>query len=157
MSGEDSDTRFVVALDEARRGFDDLAAEVATIKDRAISTLGMGGLAASLFGGLAVRDGADVDPWLWTAALAFAFLAVFVTFVLWPRRFHVSMNPATLVSWAEDYGTSLTQIQRNLALHLGDKYVENRRVVDRLGALHICASCLFLVEVIALLLHLMPG
>ncbi|NHC24124.1 hypothetical protein G6553_13205 [Nocardioides sp. IC4_145] len=43
---------YTLALEEARRGFDQLAGEVSDVRGRSVSLLGMGGLAASFLGGL---------------------------------------------------------------------------------------------------------
>ena len=50
---DQSEPSCTLALEEARRGFDQLAGEVTAIRDRAVTTLGMGGLAASFLGGVA--------------------------------------------------------------------------------------------------------
>jgi len=146
---------YALALEEARRGFDQLAAEVSVVRDRAGSILGMGGLAASFLGGLSIRDGADVSVWTWLAVIAFVALAVLCVIVLWPRRFHVSQHPGELVAWAEEDGASVADMERDLALWLGKKYDENRPIVDWLSLMYSAASVAFLLEIVALILDLM--
>jgi hypothetical protein len=146
---------YTLALEEARRGFDQLAQEVSVVRDRAVSTLGMGGLAASFLGGLAIRDGAEVTVWTWVAVGSFMALACLCVTVLWPRRFHVSQDPAELVLWAEHYGASHGRMERDLALWLGKKYDDNRTRIDRVGQLQSVASIAFLVEVVALFVDLL--
>ncbi|WGY01796.1 hypothetical protein QI633_25085 [Nocardioides sp. QY071] len=150
-----SETRYTLALQEARRGFDQLAHEVSVVRDRATSILGMGGLAASFLGGLSIRDGAPVTGWTWLAVISFVALASLCVVVLWPRRFHVSQDPASMVSWAEQHKATPNQMERDLALWLGMKYDENREGVDRLGRLQSMASIAFLIEIAALILDLL--
>lgn len=146
---------YSLALEEARRGFDELNAEVSVIRDRCVSILGMGGLAASFLGGLAIRDGADVSRWTWLAVIAFVALAGLCTFVLWPRRIYLTMHPGELVAWAEEDHASTSTMQRDLALWLGKAYDDNRPTVDRLSRLYTLAAMAFLVEIAALIYDLM--
>lgn len=151
---QDPKPSYTLALEEARRGFDQLAGEVSDVRNRSVALLGMGGLAASFLGGLTLRNGAPVTPWTWVAVAAFVVLAVLCAAVLWRRRFHVSQDPAVLVQWAEHHGASPTDMERDLALWLGKKYDENRVSVDRLGRLLSVASIAFLVEIAALIIAL---
>lgn len=145
---------YALALEEARRGFDQLAAEVSLTRDRAVSMVGLGGLAAAFLGGLSIRDGADVSRWTWLAVVAFVAMAVCAAFVLYPRRFHFSQHPGELVSWVEEHGASADDVERDLALWLGKKYDENRSIVDRLGRFHYAITIAFLVEIAALAVDL---
>lgn len=145
---------YTLALEEARRGFDQLAGEVSDVRNRSVSLLGMGGLAASFLGGLTLRDGAPVTVWTWVAVAGFVVLAVLCAMVLWRRRFHVSQSPAVLVQWVEHHGASRSEMERDLALWLGRKYDENRVSVDRLGRLLSVASIAFLIEIAALIIDL---
>ncbi len=90
---ESPEPSYSLALEEGRRGFDQLAGEIDVLRNRAVSTLGMGGLAASFLGGLAIRDGAAVTCWTWLAVSAFVVLAVMCVATLWPRRFHITQTP----------------------------------------------------------------
>jgi hypothetical protein len=155
VAAEQPETSYALALEEARRGFDQLAADVTMVRDRTVSTLGMGGLAASFVGGLAIRGGSDVSGWTWLAVTAFTTLAVLSVIVLWPRRFHVSQDPGKLVAWAEENGASAADMERDLALWLGKKYDENRPKVDWLGVIYTAAMVAFLIEIAALVLDLM--
>jgi len=53
-------------------------------------------------------------------------LAVLTAVALWPRRFHVSQRPAVLVAWIEEHQASPADVERDLALWLGEKYDDNR-------------------------------
>lgn len=96
---QDPEPSYTLALEEARRGFDQLAGEVSDVRNRSVSLLGMGGLAASFLGGLTLRNGAPVTAWTWVAVAAFVVLAALCAVVLWRRHFHVSQDPAVLVQW----------------------------------------------------------
>ena len=148
---------YTLALEEARRGFDQLAAEVSDVRNRAVSLLGMGGLAASFLGGLTLRDEEAVTGWAWLAIAAFVVLAVICAMVFWRRRVHVSQHPTVLVQWTEHHGASRDEMERDLALWLGKKYDDNRVSVDRLGRLLGAATVAFLIEIVALLLDLVRG
>jgi hypothetical protein len=140
---------YILALEEARRGFDQLAGEIDVIRNRAVSTLGMGGLAASLLGGLSIRDGVDLTGWTGAAVAAFVVLAALCVATLWPRRFHVTLHPGELVAWVEEDKGSSSETERDLALWLRKKYDQNRPKVDHIGWLSTAASAAFLVEVAA--------
>ncbi len=143
---------YTLALEEARRGFDQQFGEVTNVRNRAASLLGMGGLAASFLSSLALRDGAPRSWFTGLAIGAFATLAVLAALVLWRRRFYVSQRPETLVQWVEDVGASKGEMTRDLALWLGRKYEENRKKIDRMGWLLSGCIVAFVVEVTALLL-----
>lgn len=155
MATEDPQKSYATALEEARRSFDRLADEVTVVRDRMVSTLGMGGLAAAFVGGLASRDGAKVSGWTWVAVTAFAVLAVLTAVALWPRRFHVSQRPDVLVDWVEGHQASPADVERDLALWLGEKYDDNRPKVDLLSWVYSGAVVVFLIEIAALILDLM--
>ncbi|WP_147414475.1 hypothetical protein [Rhodococcus rhodochrous] len=126
MATEDPQKSYAIALEEARRSFDRLADEVTVVRDRIVSTLGMGGLAAAFVGGLAIRDGAKVSGWTWTAVTAFALLATLTAVALWPRRFHVSQSPEVLVGWIEEHQASPADVERDLALWLASGFRADR-------------------------------
>lgn len=155
MGTEDPAQSYAIALEEARRSFDQLANDVTVVRDRMVSTLGMGGLAAAFVGGLAIRDGAKISCWTWVAVTAFAALAVLTAVALWPRRFHSSQRPDKLIAWIETDGASSATVQRELALWLGRKYDDNRSKVDVLTGVYSGAVAVFLVEIAALIVDLM--
>lgn len=142
---------YSLALVEARRGFDALAAEVAALRDRSAKVLGVGGLATSVVGGLSARaDRALV--WQGYAALG-SFMAVVVLslLILWPRRFRLSQDPRVLVEWAEMDEMTTERMERSLALHMANHYEENRHKLNWLGTLY-CWSVIVLVLQLGFLL-----
>lgn len=144
--------RFVLALEEARRGFDLLSEELTRVRDRAGQVLGIGGLAASFLGGLSIRDGASLTAWTWLGIAAFTCLVGLCVAVLWPRKFFSSVDPEQLVRWGDDQDNTIDDMHRDLALRLGQSYVVNRGIVDNLNLLYSAAAIALIAEVVALLL-----
>jgi len=154
---EDPVNDFTLALEEARRDADRQHAELDVLRNRAVSTLGMGGLSAAFLGGLATRGDEDLGAFSVVAGLAFFVLACLCVFLLWPRRIFVSRMPSTVVSWVEDYSASQRELERDMALWMGKKYLENRKVIDRLRWSLCGVMVAFMVEVIALIADLLSG
>ena len=146
--------RYTLALEEARRGFDQLGGELSRVRDRASAALGIGGLAASFLGGLAIRDGAVLSLWTWLSIGAFVALAALCFAILWPRRFRTSQDPAMLVGWAETDGVTIDDMERDLALHMGADYDSNREILDRLMWLYCGVVVALMVEISALVLDI---
>ena len=146
--------RYTLALEEARRGFDQLDGELARVRERASAAMGIGALVASFLGGLGIRDGAALSRWTWLAIGAFVALALLCFAILWPRRFRTSQDPAKLVSWAEKDGVTLGEMERDLALHLGAQYDPNAKILDRLMWLYAGVVVALVVEISALVLNL---
>ena len=123
---------YTLALEEARRGFDQQADDFSTVRDRARSALGTGGLAASFLGGLTIRDDTSLSRWTWMAVACFCLLAAICLAIMWPREVWASQSPVTLVRWTEEYEATRAQMTRDLAPHLGQQVTHNR---DQLSVL----------------------
>jgi hypothetical protein len=147
------DEGVALALDEARDAIDQQKGDLASIRNRAAALIGVGGLAASFFAGLANRDHPDVNAWLWVAVVAFAALAGFCVLVLIPRTITFQIAASEVVGWADE-GDDPTKIARNLALHRDDSRSENQKVLDRLTWLYIGGVVALFVEIAALALNL---
>jgi len=145
---------FTLALDEARRSFDALSDELPAIRTRATQILGVGGLAASFLGGLALRSGQQLGPWGWVAVAAFTVTAVLCGILLWPRRLYASLEPAILVEWAERPDAAVADMTRDLALYMGQKYDANRKTLNRLSWLYCAAVIIVCVEIAAFIIDL---
>ena len=131
---------FTLALEEARRGFDELNQELARIRTRAASALSAGSLSAAFLGGLTLRNPTDaLSPWTFLAIAAFVLLALSNAVVLWPRSVWASVDPEKLISWAlGDQATGrqpMTRVAMDmyLARFMGRKYNENSRTVTTLS------------------------
>jgi hypothetical protein len=146
--------RYTLALEEARRGFDQLDAELARLRERASTALGIGALVASFLGGLAIRNGASLSLWTWLAISALVAVALLCFAILRPRRFRTSQDPAVLVGWAETEGVTLDAMERDLALRLAEQYDPNAKILDRLMWLYCGVVVALIVEISALVLDI---
>lgn len=61
---------------------------------------------------------------------------------------------SALVEWAETPGVSLSEMQRDLALHMQKKYGENRHKLDRLSKWYSATVVGLLVEITAFVIDL---
>ena len=120
------DGRYGLALTEARRDLAQQLADISKVRDYAVSLLGLGGLAATFLGVLAISMDTPIGAWTWAAVAMFALLAVTCVVILWPKKLHVASDPATLVEWVENEHASPDQMERDLALSLGARYEANR-------------------------------
>lgn len=145
---------YSLALEEARRGFDTLVSEIDLVRGRALSVIGMGGLAASFLGGLNIGTNGDITWLTILAVIAFVAMSALCVAMLLPRRVHLTQRPSALVAWAETESVTTADMERDLALWLENKYDENRPALDRLLWLATLASVSFLVEVAALVTDL---
>jgi hypothetical protein len=127
-----TDVDFGLALEEGRRAFDQQAADMSKVRDRAASVMGFGSLATSFLGGLALRDKAPLSLWTWGVVATFVALTVICILLLRPRKIFAAMDPKTIVSWSEDQGASRSDMERDLALRYGEVYVQNQLVHRRL-------------------------
>lgn len=154
MAADGHDARYELALDEARRAMEQQRADLSGLRDRAGTLLGFAGLASAFLGGLAIRDGAQVGSWTWVAVVAFILIALAVLFVLWPRKFTLSLGSPKLVGWAEHDAADLNQMRRDAALWLDDHYTKNRKKLDWMYGTYTVAIVLLMIEIVALLLDL---
>jgi preprotein translocase subunit SecG len=146
--------RYTLALEEARRSMDQQMADLAGIRARATTLLGVAGLSASFLGGLALRDDPALSRYTWVAIGAFIAVTGVCLAILWPRAFRASRDPAKLVAWAELDDTSSDQMDRDLALWIGKQYDGNVNTLNRLMWLYCGAVVVLLIEIAALVLDL---
>lgn len=134
---------------------DQQRADLASLRDRAGSLLGFGGLAAAFLGGLAIRDAAPVSHWTWVGAVCFSLLALATLFVLWPRTFTLSLDAPELVGWIEDARADLNSMRRDAALWLDLHYEANRNgALKWMYRAYTLGMALLLVEIVALLIDM---
>ena len=118
---------FAPALDEARRKFDSLNARLADLRNRSLQLVSVGGLAASLVGGLSTLQKDGLGVWEVVALAAFALIVGICIWLWLPRRIWASHSPADLVAWAELRALTRQDINRNLALHMHNHADKTRR------------------------------
>jgi hypothetical protein len=97
------ESRYVLALGEARRGADQQLANLGNVRGYASALMGVGGLSASFLGGLAIRDSAPLTVWTLFAALPFVVLVGLAISLAWPHTFCTSQDPVGLVGWVEQH------------------------------------------------------
>lgn len=149
-----SDERYTVVLEEARRALDQQRSDLAGVRDRASNLLGFAGLAGAFIGGLAVRDGAEISGWAWTAVVAFALLALSVDYVLKPRKFTLMLASPKLVGWIENDDATVDTLRRDTALWLDDHHTSNQKTLDSMYTAYLAGIALFLIEVCVLMIDL---
>ena len=145
---------YSLALEEARRAFDALAEELAGLRNRSTQILSVSGLVAAFLGGLTLDKDRPVGTWGGLDVGAFVVMVCLTMVILWPRRLYASIDPTTLVTWAEIPANSRSVMDRDLALHLGEKYEANRRTIDQLTWVYCGVVATLLVEIISFVLTL---
>lgn len=146
--------KYDLALDEGRRGLDRQSADLSGLRDRTTTLLGVGGTLATVLGGLAIRDGAELHVWTYLSVGAFSALAAVSVFVLWPRPVSFTHDPAQLIAAADVPNATTDHLTEHLAEQMGRQYDKNKKVLDRLVSAFSVAAALFGVEAVALLLDL---
>jgi hypothetical protein len=158
---DDDVPSFTLALEEARRGFDELNEEFARIRARTALTLSLGGLSATFLGGLALRDKeATLSVWTALAVVAFVGLAGINVYVLWPRKMWSTIDPAKLIGWAlGDTAQGVARMKEGwqtmyLAKHIGEGYDRNLPTVRRLGKAYTWGIVALTLEIFFLIADL---
>lgn len=145
-------TKFSLALEEARRGADAQAAALASLRTHMASAVTTGGLCATFLGGVAGRF--DFNAWTGSAIGAFVLLVVLAVRIAWPMSFRTSQEPSRLVQWVEADAATQEQQQRDLALHMGLQYDENETRLRSRQRLYCLALVALTVELAFLLIGL---
>lgn len=146
--------KYVLALDEARRGLDRQATDLANLRTRTTSLLGIGGTLVSVLGGLAIREGGDLRCTTYAAILSFVGLALLSVWVLAPRKVTFTHDPQAIVDAIDVPDADADDAVAHLATQMGTQYDENKKVLDRLAQLYTAAASIFVIEVVTLLLDL---
>jgi hypothetical protein len=146
---------YTLALEEARRLFDDHRQALESVRDRAVSLLTIGGLAAAFVGGLADHDGAgDLGPALWVAALMFAGTIACCLLILLPRGRFVGQDPLVLIRWVDVRGATKAQMDRALAEKMGGQIEENSETLTWYHLVFKVGTVMVVLEVVSLLASL---
>lgn len=148
------DDRFALALEEARRGFDEQSGQFAKTRSTVGGLVAYGGVASSvLVVAPASTMGEHATSLLYAAASLFCLLAVVATYVLWPAKIVPGPDVRQLVVWADEGDTS-TEMMRNLALHYDTVYQTNKTIVRRRNTAAMVALILFALTVLILAIRL---
>jgi hypothetical protein len=142
---------YSVALVEARRGLDGQLAVVEATRSRALNLLGTGGLLGTFVAGLGAFGSDSKEHMtgaLWWAAGAFAVAVVMALVVVFPYRFHSTLNPAVIVTEVPTMTASETD--KWLAERIGQQYDDNAGLVAGLQMAAMVAVAAVGVEFVAL-------
>jgi hypothetical protein len=146
--------KYDLALEEARRELSRQSADLASLRDRSVTLLGIGGTLVSILGGLAIRDGGDLGTFTVVAVGAFCALSAITVIVLWPRKVEFGQDPSRIIEAADVPGATTDDLVKHLAEQMNTQYGTNKPKVDDLVWWYCGAVVLFVVEVVALLLDL---
>lgn len=145
-------SRYQLALEEARRGYDSQLAQLENLRSRGTWTVAVGALALSVIG----VDAKEADLWAYAwsimAFLCFATVVFGTVVIAWPRKMWADQKPHLLVQWVELDDASADDQVRDLALHLEQQSEANAKVIGRLQRWHGAVLIALLVEVPFLLL-----
>lgn len=146
--------RYDVALEEARRELARQSSDLASLRDRTVTLLTIGGTLATLLGGLAIRDEDAIGPFTYVGVGSFCALAVVAVVVLAPRSMHFGQDPTKVIEAIEVNGSTNDAVTKHLAEQMNQQYGKNKPKIDDLAYWYTGGVVLFSVEVVALLLDL---
>lgn len=147
--------KYDLALQEARRSFDEQAAQVGRGRAAMSGLLASGGIAFSV---LVVAPGQIVGPHerplLVAAAIAFALLAIGVVLGTLPIRITPGVRATDLITWADEADPPETST-RTLAYYYNEAYTANKKKIDRLAFIHMACLALLAATIVILTVRLM--
>jgi hypothetical protein len=138
---------FKLALEEARRGMDSLDKQFADVRNRSMQLVSVGGLAASIVGGLAALGGPKLGIWGLYALGAFAVIVFLCVWIWWPREMWTTQKASTLVEWAETPDVTRSDMDKELAEYLDSQYTANAKLAQRLMKGFTCQLVFLLIEI----------
>ena len=151
-----------LAYDEGKKAVADQAATLKETRDRVGTLDSAAAVVAGLAAALAFNSGRVTRLTAWgaiatvTSALGFAAISVAAVMIWRPFPGTFTLDAGTIVgSYVEgDPPAALSEIHRELALHLGTHSAYNRDLLDRRLTWFVVALQAFLVEIVALMLVL---
>lgn len=137
-----------IAFEQVMRGVDGQARDLASIRRHLNIILTAGGLAAALLGAGSVDRGWS----FWLSVVAFGLIALITIRVYWPVDWFYDFDGYELINEYVDTDPSWSaeQMARELTIHAAEKYLDNRRALDRLYNYESTALVLFGIEVLTL-------
>ena len=137
-----------IAFEQVMRGVDGQARDLASIRRHLNIILTAGGLAAALLGAGSVDRGWS----FWLSVVAFGLIALITIRVYWPVAWFYDFDGYELINEYVDTEPSWSaeQMARELTIHAAEKYLDNRRALDRLYNYESTALVLFGIEVLTL-------
>jgi hypothetical protein len=151
----DKDASYKVAYDEGVRALSQQQILIDSIRTRAGLLLSAGAITTSFLGAQALNDG-HPDFGTWLALVAFVGLSVAGLSILWPHRWEFNADPANLIeTYVETESPApVSEIHRDLSLHMHRSYVENQAGRDQLATRFRIAGVLLTIEVVVWIVDL---
>jgi hypothetical protein len=151
-----ADTTYTLAYQEALRGVTQQQDVLKDIRGRASTLLGVASISTSFLGGTALAK-QKLSGLGWIAVAAFVLAGGLTILMLLPRRGWVFRFSAKRL--IKDYveakpPAELSDMQRDLALHLENHYIVNNKRLGLLFWLFRTASMVLVIEIVTWLLIL---
>jgi hypothetical protein len=121
--------------------------------------LGVASISTSFLGGLALQDQKPIGS-SWAAIAAFVAVGILTIWILLPRQgwtFRMSARSLIRDYVEAEQPADLSEMYRDLSLHLENHFEENQTRLDRLFWLLRLASILLVVEIVVWLFVLGGG
>ena len=141
---------YALAFNEGVRALSEQQAVIDSFRTRSGLLLSGAAIATSFLGQAALERGTTLFTWL--AIGLFVVLGAAVIAILWPRDdWEYAIRPELLIANYVEHPEPLkiSEIHRDLALHMDNSYLRNRGQLLRLVWLFRIASILLIVEVVA--------
>ncbi|MGH3429259.1 MAG: hypothetical protein ACRDQZ_17115 [Mycobacteriales bacterium] len=148
-AASDRDSSYKVAYDEGVRALSQQQSQIDSFRTRAGLLLSAAAITTSFLGAQALNDGGPGAA-TWLALTAFVGLSTAALAILWPHRWEFTADPENLIdTYIEtENPASVSEIHRDLSLHMHHSYVENRTGRQQLATCFQLACVLLTVEVI---------
>jgi hypothetical protein len=143
--------REAVALEESRRGLDKQNDDLSRLRDRSMTLVSAGGVAAGLVVGFRPKD-AGITGFTWAGLVAFVGVAIVAVMIAWPSQWRMNQSAKIITDWVDDQNPSLDAVHRDLAIHLETEYDTYEGWLALLTRAYAGALVLFLAEVALLLI-----
>ena len=154
---EPGDTRYELALDEARARLDYQREAVNGLRTRAAALLTAINISTSFLAGLAIVD-KSLGPYTWVAVGLFVGSLVACLLVIWPWevwQFHISGNHI-IKRWIDAEGNnSLPALQYSLANMYHRHYNDNKKYLKRLAICFQISATMLALEIVGWLVALL--
>lgn len=144
------DARVAFVYQEAVRGLNHQQNLVENMNSRAGSLIFATAFANSLLGSRALSDG--LGTWDWIAAALLFAIGALIVFMLWPyHRYSFRFDPEELLRLYVDdnQSTTLSGMQRALALRIKADMADNWRIIRRLRVALQIALLFLLLDILA--------
>jgi len=148
--------KYVLALEEARRGSEAQRASLGAVRGQAGTTLSTAGLCATFLGGIRAHD--HVTTPIVVAVVAFVGVVLLTGWILLPiDKFRTTQDASVIVRWTDEHGASDDTQRQQLALAMTKQYGENAPRIAHRQRAYVAAMIFLAVELAALVIDLWRG